>query len=118
MGDTGWYLPARLNRDEAEYYLEQCRQKGYNVVQVMVMNTMPAINTYGKWALPHGFDFTNIDEEGEYGYGITWITSLRLPRKKEYIIGRSVFGEAPYSRKNEMRKKPVSTVNFLPNGIG
>lgn len=68
LGETGWYLPARLNRDEAEYYLEQCKQKEYNVVQVMVMNTMPAINTYGKWALPNGFDFTNIDKEGEYGY--------------------------------------------------
>ncbi len=68
QGETGWYLPTRLNRDEAEYYLEQCRQKGFNVVQAMVMNTIPAINTYGKWALPHGFNFDNIDKEGEYGY--------------------------------------------------
>ena len=68
LGETGWYLPARLNRDEAEYYLEQCKQKGYNVVQVMVMNTIPAINAYGKWALPEGFNFENIDKKGEYGY--------------------------------------------------
>lgn len=27
LGETGWYLPARLDRDEAEYYLDQCMQK-------------------------------------------------------------------------------------------
>ena len=87
LGDTGWYLPARLNRDEAEYYLEQCRQKGYNVVQVMVMNTMPAINAYGKWALPHGFDFTNIDKEGEYGYWDHMDYIIEAAARKGIYIG-------------------------------
>ena len=27
-GDTGWLLPEKLNRDEAAYYLEHCRQAG------------------------------------------------------------------------------------------
>jgi hypothetical protein len=48
LGETGWYLPVRLDRDEAEHYLEQCRQKGFNVVQVMVMNTIPAIRNRQK----------------------------------------------------------------------
>ena len=38
LGDTGWLLPERLNRDEAEYYLEQCKQAGFNVVQVQTIN--------------------------------------------------------------------------------
>ena len=33
LGDTGWLLPEKLNRDEAAYYLEHCRQAGFNVVQ-------------------------------------------------------------------------------------
>ena len=28
LGETGWLLPQRLNRDEAEYYLEQCLAPG------------------------------------------------------------------------------------------
>ena len=28
LGETGWLLPERLNRDEAEYYLEQCKRRG------------------------------------------------------------------------------------------
>lgn len=87
LGETGWYLPARLNRDEAEYYLEQCRQKGYNVVQVMVMNTMPAINAYGKWALPYGFDFENIDKEGEYGYWDHMDYIIKTAERKGIYIG-------------------------------
>lgn len=87
LGETGWYLPARLNRDEAEYYLEQCRQKGFNVVQVMVMNTMPAINAYGKWALPYGFDFKNIDKEGEYGYWDHMDYIIETAARKGIYIG-------------------------------
>lgn len=68
LGDTGWLMPERLDRDEVEYYLEQCKDKGINVIQVMVMNTIPAINTYGQWALPDGFNFKNIDQKGVYGY--------------------------------------------------
>ncbi|MBD9094369.1 MAG: DUF4038 domain-containing protein, partial [Bacteroides oleiciplenus] len=44
LGDTGWLLPERLNRDEAEYYLEQCKQAGFNVVQVQTINGVPAMN--------------------------------------------------------------------------
>ena len=29
LGDTGWLLPEKLNRDEAAYYLEHCRQAGF-----------------------------------------------------------------------------------------
>ncbi|SCD21502.1 putative cellulases [Proteiniphilum saccharofermentans] len=87
LGETGWYLPARLNRDEAEYYLEQCKQKGYNVVQVMVMNTMPAINAYGKWALPEGFNFENIDKKGEYGYWDHMDYIIETAARKGIYIG-------------------------------
>ena len=41
LGETGWLLPERLNRDEAEYYLEQCKRRGYNVIQVQTMNNVP-----------------------------------------------------------------------------
>ena len=31
LGDTGWLMPERLNRDEVGFYLSRCAQAGYNV---------------------------------------------------------------------------------------
>lgn len=68
LADTGWLLPERLNRDETDYYLEQCRLQGYNVVQIQVVNAIPALNVYGQYSHPSGYDFSHIDREGVYGY--------------------------------------------------
>jgi hypothetical protein len=68
LGDTGWLLPERLNRDETEYYLDRCKNAGYNVVQVQVMNSIPSINAYGQYSLVDGFNFNDIERKGVYGY--------------------------------------------------
>ncbi len=68
LGETGWLLPERLDRDKAEYYLESCRKGGFNVVQVQTMNGVPAMNVYGQSSLPFGFHFEQIDRPGVYGY--------------------------------------------------
>ena len=60
LGDTGWLLPQRLDRDEAAYYLKRCGEAGYNVVQIQVINGIPAFNVYGQMSMPDGFDFSNI----------------------------------------------------------
>ena len=52
QGDTGWLLPERLDRAEAEWYLQRCREEGYNVVQVQVIDAVPAINIYGQLSHP------------------------------------------------------------------
>lgn len=51
LGDTGWLLFSKLNRQEAETYLEDRKQKGFNVIQVMVLHSVAAINVYGDSAL-------------------------------------------------------------------
>ena len=48
QGETGWLLPERLDRAEAEYYLMRCREAGYNVVQIQVIDGVPAYNIYGQ----------------------------------------------------------------------
>lgn len=68
LGDTGWLLPQRLDRDEASYYLSQCAKRGYNVVQVQTINDVPAYNFYGQSSNPDGFNFKTIDKKGVYGY--------------------------------------------------
>ena len=70
LGDTGWRLPERLDRDEAAHYLSTCSRAGYNVVQVQTVNGVPAVNVYGKLSMPDGFDFSSIESApaGDYGY--------------------------------------------------
>ncbi|MDE6521803.1 MAG: glycoside hydrolase family 140 protein [Muribaculaceae bacterium] len=68
LGDTGWLLPQRLDRDEAQHYLEQTAQEGFNVVQVQVLNGVPSFNRYGKMSHPDGWNLDAASKPGEYGY--------------------------------------------------
>lgn len=51
LGDTGWLLFGKLNREEADKYLEDRRARGFNVIQVMVLHSIGAANFYGDSAL-------------------------------------------------------------------
>ncbi len=52
LGDTGWLLPTRLSREEAEIYLEDRRLKGFNVIQISVLHSLRnAVNYYGDTAV-------------------------------------------------------------------
>jgi hypothetical protein len=54
LADTGWLLFQELDRPAAERYLEDRRQKGFNVVQAMVLHTAGDANVYGAVALTGG----------------------------------------------------------------
>jgi hypothetical protein len=48
LGDTGWLLFSKLNREEADKYLEDRKLKGFNVIQVMVIHDLKRpVNFYG-----------------------------------------------------------------------
>ncbi len=52
IGDTGWLLFVKCNREDAVEYLETRKQQGFNVVQVMVLHDMNNTkNVYGDFAL-------------------------------------------------------------------
>jgi hypothetical protein len=51
LGDTGWLLFGKLDREDAIKYLEDRKQKGFNVIQVMVLHSVGAVNVYGDTAL-------------------------------------------------------------------
>jgi hypothetical protein len=40
LGDTGWLLFSKLNREEAEQYLDTRSKQGFNVIQVMVVHSI------------------------------------------------------------------------------
>ena len=45
LGDTAWEIFHRLNRKEAERYLENRRQKGFTVIQGVVLGELDGLNT-------------------------------------------------------------------------
>lgn len=51
LGDTGWLLFSKMTREEAVQYLDNRKAKGFNVLQVMVLHTVKAVNVYGDTAL-------------------------------------------------------------------
>lgn len=51
LGETAWLMPERLNRDEVCYYLDCCHEAEFNMVQMQVVNDVPAYNAYGQKSL-------------------------------------------------------------------
>lgn len=51
LGDTGWLLFSKLNREDTEKYLSDRAAKGFNVVQIMMLHTLGVKNIYGDSAL-------------------------------------------------------------------
>lgn len=54
LGDTAWELFHRCDRDEAAFYLENRRQKGFNVIQAVVLAELDGLHTpnpYGELPL-------------------------------------------------------------------
>jgi hypothetical protein len=76
LGDTGWLLFVKCNREDAVHYLETRKQQGFNVVQVMVLHDMNNTkNVYGDNALinedvskPNVTTGNNFKNEREYDY--------------------------------------------------
>lgn len=68
LGETGWLLPQRLNRDEIDFYLEHCKRAGYNVVQIQTLNGVPSMNVYGQYSHTDGYNFKDVNRKGVYGY--------------------------------------------------
>ncbi|HNX66190.1 MAG TPA: glycoside hydrolase family 140 protein [Bacteroidales bacterium] len=54
LGDTGWLLFSKLDRSEAEKYLSNRAENGFNVIQVMVLHQLKQTNIYGDSALVNG----------------------------------------------------------------
>jgi hypothetical protein len=68
LGETAWLMPSRTNRDEVNFFMNTTRKNGFNIVQISVLHEIKAMNEYGHWALPNGFDFSKTDIPGQYNY--------------------------------------------------
>lgn len=100
LGDTGWLLFSKLNREDAAKYLEDRRKKGFNVIQVMVMHSVSVVNAYGDSALINknvaipritaGKSFTD-KQEYDYWDHVDYIVDLAA-KKGIYIAMVPVWG--------------------------
>ena len=80
LGDTGWALFQKLNREDVEFYFETRAQQGFSVVHAAVYNVNPFVlpplsNVYGDIPFinndPRQPDVTagnRFDDAGEYDY--------------------------------------------------
>ncbi|HEV8272743.1 MAG TPA: glycoside hydrolase family 140 protein [Chitinophagaceae bacterium] len=76
LGDTGWLLFIKLKREEALQYLDDRKQKGFNVIQVMVVHDINlGVNAYGDSALhnkdvsmPNTTPGNSFTDETEYDF--------------------------------------------------
>ncbi len=75
LGDTAWLLFKKLDRAEVEVYLENRRRKGFNVVQAILLHSLPERNAYRDAPLvddnpaqPLTTPGNNPEDESEYDY--------------------------------------------------
>ncbi len=45
LGDTAWELFHRLSKEDAEKYLENRREKGFTVIQAVILAELDGLNT-------------------------------------------------------------------------
>ena len=85
LGDTAWELFHRLNKTETENYLENRREKGFTVVQAVVLAELDGLNTpnaEGEEPLIDN-DPTRINEV--YFRHVDWV--IRKAEEKGLVIG-------------------------------
>lgn len=68
LGDTGWLLFTRLNREDAEIYFNDRVSKGFNVIQISAVHNIDAKNVYGDSALINKSLGVPLIKENHYGY--------------------------------------------------
>jgi hypothetical protein len=100
LGDTGWLLLSKLNREEAIKYLDARAKQGFNVIQVMVVHSSKETNAYGDSALvnrniaqPKTTPDTTFGKKGAYDYWdhVDWIVA-QAEKRGIYIALVPVWG--------------------------
>jgi len=106
LGDTGWLLFEKLTREEADKYLTDRAQKGFNVIQVMVLHDIGIKDAYGDSALinrnvatPRVIAGTSIaDKTYDYWDHVDYIVDLAAS-KGIYIAMVPVWGSVVKAKK-------------------
>lgn len=75
LGDTGWLLFKKCKREDAIKYLDNRKEKGFNVIQAMLLHELTVADAYGDSALvnrdvsmPNSTPGNDFNKKGEYDY--------------------------------------------------
>jgi hypothetical protein len=112
LGDTGWLTFGKLDREGVEKYFKDRKEKGFNVVQVMVLHNLNVVNVYGDAALikddiskpltTTGNDFNNA---AEYDYWDHVDYTLKVAEKNGIYLAMVPVWGTNVSKGNKVSKE-------------
>ncbi len=85
LGDTGWELFHRLNKDESERYLENRRSKGFTVIQAVALAELDGLNTPNAEGNRPLIDNDPLKPDEAYFAHVDWV--IRKAAEKGLFIG-------------------------------
>ncbi len=85
LGDTAWELLHRLNREEAERYLENRRGKGFTVIQAVGLAELDGLNTPNPYGEKPLIDNNPAQPNGKYFEHVDFI--VKTAERKGLYIG-------------------------------
>ena len=85
LGDTGWELFHRLNKDETEKYLENRRAKGFTVIQAVALAELDGLNKPNAEGNKPLIDNDPIKPNEAYFAHVDWV--IRKTGEKGMFIG-------------------------------
>ncbi|MFO7573616.1 MAG: glycoside hydrolase family 140 protein [Bacteroidales bacterium] len=85
LGDTGWELFHRLNKEEAERYLENRRAKGFTVIQAVALAELDGLNTPNSEGNRPLIDNDPLKPNEAYWLHVDWV--IKKAAEKGIFIG-------------------------------
>ena len=85
LGDTGWELFHRLNKEETEKYLENRRQRGYTVIQAVALAELDGLNTPNAEGEKPLIDNNPLKPNEKYFAHMDWV--IKKAEEKGIFIG-------------------------------
>ncbi|WP_073098134.1 glycoside hydrolase family 140 protein [Leeuwenhoekiella marinoflava] len=89
LGDTAWLMFTKLDRKEIANYLDDRKEKGFNVIQVMLLHSLDAVSSYGDSALTDGqldkpivTEGNSLEKEAAYDYWDHMAYAIDLAEEK------------------------------------
>ncbi|WP_289660627.1 glycoside hydrolase family 140 protein [Flavobacterium panacagri] len=123
LGDTGWLAFGKLDREGIEKYFKDRKEKGFNVVQVMVLHNLNAVNAYGAPALvnediskPLTTPGNNVNNKDEYDYWDHVDYTLDVAEKNGIYVAMVPVWGTNVSKGNKVSKEQAQKyMRFLVN---
>lgn len=123
LGDTGWLTFGKLDRAGIDKYFKDRKEKGFNVVQVMVLHTLNVTNVYGDMALinedvskPLITAGNNFKNPQEYDYWDHVDYTLEVAQKNGIYVAMVPVWGTNVSKGNKVSKEQATGyAKFLAN---